>query len=131
MQQPALPYPCVAWVYGFLFSPSNQLRYYCSRVAVRGCFLFSTIGGWHILILFTNKSRLFLCRSVSLFDKLGCLFACNIVMLSVPLACTNPRNKTNEYRTMIRNTPPKQAAPSYQNVHHRCTRRTRPKATRQ
>ena len=89
MQRPYLPYPCVAWVYGFLFSPSNQLRYYCSRVALRGCFLFSTIGGWHILILFTNKSRLFLCRSVSLFDKLGCLFACNIVTLPVSMAFTN------------------------------------------
>ena len=93
MQRPHLPYPCVAWVCGFLFSPSNQLCHQCSRVAVWGCFLFSTIGGWHILILFTDKSRLFLCRSVSLFNKLGCLFACNIVMLSVPLACTNPRNK--------------------------------------
>ena len=93
MQRPHLPHPCVAWVYGILFSPSNQLRYYCSRVAVWGCFLFSTIGGWHFLILFTDKSRLFLCRSVSLLDKLGFLFACNIVMLSVPLACTSPRNK--------------------------------------
>lgn len=93
MQRPHLPHPCVAWLYGILISPSNQLCHQCSRVVVWGCFLFSTIGGWHILILFTDKSRLSLCRSVSLFDKLGCLFACNIVMLSVPMACTNPRNK--------------------------------------